>query len=355
MTAERKIRVLVVDDSAFMRKAIQGMLAEDPEIEVVAVARDGREAVEKVLQLKPDVVTMDIEMPVMDGLTALGQIMDRCPVPVLMLSSLTEAGAQATFDALELGALDYIPKHLDDFSFNIFKIKENVVSKVKAVARKRVARKTAAARAVPIVDRRVGLIEHSKFATQKVALVAIGASTGGPSAVQDIIRVMPGGLPLAFVVVQHMPHNFTGPYAKRLDQLSSLDVVEAQDGMPVKNGTVLVAPGGTQMRIVKTGALDAAVKLSNDPIDAIYKPSVDITFQSIAVSYPGRALGVILTGMGADGKNGIKAMKESGSKVLAQDEESCVVYGMPKAVVDAGLQDKIVPLDKMPGEILNMV
>ena len=196
MASFDKIRVLVVDDSSFMRRAIRGMIEDDPDITVIDVARDGREAVEKVKKLKPDVVTMDVEMPVMDGLTALKHIMEECPTPVLMLSSLTVDGAKATFEAFELGALDFIPKHLDDFSFNIFKLQQMVTGKIKAVARKRVVKRARTSRPVKIIDRTIGTAQGSKFSSRHVAIVAIGASTGGPKAVQDVLKRMPADLPV---------------------------------------------------------------------------------------------------------------------------------------------------------------
>ena len=356
MVERQPIRVLIVDDSSFMRKAIKGMIDDDPAIDVIGVARDGREAVQKVKELRPDVVTLDVEMPVMDGLTTLKHIMDECPTPVIMLSSITEDGAQCTFNALDNGAVDFIPKHLDDFSFNIFKIKQGIIDKIKAAAKVRVHRRQpCAAEPIEIEDKRLGEATKHKFATQKVAIVAIGASTGGPRAVQEILSAMPTGLSVAFLVVQHMPGTFTGPYAERLNQISHLNIKEAEDGDKVENGQVLIAPGGTQTRLVRKNALDVRVSLSNTPEDSIYKPSVNISMESVAKCYPGRALGVILTGMGSDGAVGIRDMKEKGSKVIVQDEESCVVYGMPKAVVDEHLEDKIIPLKKMAGEIINMI
>ena len=355
MSEKEPIRVLIVDDSSFMRKAIKGMIEDDPEIHVVGEARDGREAVQKVIELRPDVVTLDIEMPVMDGLSALKKIMEECPTPVLMLSSITEEGAQSTFQALDLGAVDYIPKHLDDFSFNIFKIKKGITDKIKAASKVRVRRHVL--REIPVVleDKRVGAITEEKFATQRVAIVAIGASTGGPRAVQEVLTSMPTGLPVAFLVVQHMPEAFTGAYAERLNQISHLSIKEASDGDKIQSGQVLIAPGGMQTKLVKESALEVRVTVDDSPEDSLYKPSVDISFLTVAKCYPSRALGVILTGMGADGAKGIKAIKKTGGKVLVQDENSCVVYGMPKAIVDEHLEDKIIPLDRMAGEIINMI
>ncbi len=357
--SREKIRVLVVDDSAFMRKAIKGMLDKDPDITVIDVARDGKEAVRKVAELKPDVVTMDVEMPVMDGITALKQIMAETPTPVIMLSSLTVEGAKATLDAFELGALDFIPKNLDDLSFNIFKVQVMITDKIKAVAKTKVTAAVHKKTATKIVDRRIGIKSDSQTVgnhiAHRIALVAIGASTGGPRAVQEVVEALPEGLPVAFIVVQHMPRNFTEPYAERLNHFSHLSVKHAEDGDIIKAGVVYVAPGGYQMRVVKKNALETRLVVEAGPADAIYRPSVDISFKSVAESLPGRAIGVILTGMGNDGMQGMKAIKATGGKTLAQDEESCVVYGMPKAVIDEKIQDKIVSLDNMAGEIVNMV
>ncbi len=354
-----KIKVLVVDDSAFMRKAIRGMLDDDPDITVIDVARNGKEAVTKVAELKPDVVTMDVEMPVMDGITALKLIMAETPTPVIMLSSLTVEGAKATLDAFELGALDFIPKHLDELSFNIFKVKEMITGKIKAVANTRVRKKVHNDSVTTIKDRRIGIKNDAHPAAHhsahRIALVAIGASTGGPKAVQEVIESLPEGLPVAIIIVQHMPRNFTAPYAERLNHFSHLKVKHAENGDIIEPGVVYVAPGGCQMRVVKKNALQARLVIETEPADSIYKPSVDISFKSVAESFPGRALGVILTGMGNDGMQGMKAIKQTGGKTLAQDEASCVVYGMPKAVIDENIQDKIVSLDNMAGEIVNMV
>ncbi len=355
MAEKPPIRVLIVDDSSFMRNAIRRMIEDDPGISVIDVARDGREAVEKVIKLKPDVITLDVEMPVMDGLTALKQIMETCPTPVLMVSSITEEGAQTTFDALDIGAVDFIPKHLDNLSFNIFKIKEGVVGKIKAAARVRVRKRRPAGEPIVLDDKRIGDLSTDKFRSQGIALVAIGASTGGPRAVQDVITVLPEGLPVAFLVVQHMPDLFTAPYAKRLNQLSHLDIKEASSGEKVQNGQVLIAPGGKQTRLVKDGPLNVRVSIEKSPEEILYKPSVDVSLTSVAECYPSRALGVILTGMGSDGAKGIRAIKQSGGKVLVQSEDTCIVYGMPKAIVDEHLEDKVVPIESMAGEIINMI
>jgi len=360
VAAKRKIGVLVVDDSSFMRRMIKKMLNDDPMIDVVGVARDGREALDMVQSLKPDVITLDIEMPRMNGLEALKVIMESNPLPVLMLSSLTDEGAQSTFDALDLGALDYLPKQLDDLSCNIVRIQEELTAKIKSIAHRRVRRRIAErpVKAVGAIASK-GATEArspiSRYRGERIAFIAIGASTGGPRAVQEVLAGMPADLPVGIVVAQHMPANFTGHYAERLNRSCQVEVREAKDGDPITKGTVYIAPGGHQTRLRRRGALNVAIKIDNSPAEAHYRPCVDITLTSAAESYPGRTLGVILTGMGSDGREGVRAIKAGGGRSIAQDEASCIVYGMPKMVADEGLADKVVSIEKIAGEMLNMV
>ncbi len=350
------IKVLVVDDSAFMRKALSSILQEDPEIKVVGTARDGVEAIQMIQDLRPDVVTMDVEMPRMDGITALKEIMQKCPLPVIMVSSLTTEGAKVTLEALELGAVDFIPKNLSELSVNIVKIKGMLLEKIKTIGRRGVIKRK------PVIKTPEKKIETLKVETprvristeRKVGIVSIGTSTGGPKALQEIIPKLPKDFPVPIVIAQHMPPNFTKPFAERLDQLSQLSVKEAEEGEPIKPGMVYVAPGRGHMR-VKRRAIEALVSISEDKEEFIYRPSVDALMLSVAECFPGRSLGIILTGMGNDGAKGCKKIKETGGRVFAQSEETCVVYGMPKAVVDAGIADKVVPLDELVGEIINAV
>ncbi|MEK6758494.1 MAG: chemotaxis response regulator protein-glutamate methylesterase [Deltaproteobacteria bacterium] len=346
-----KIRLLIVDDSALMRKIIKQMAESDPDIEVVGTARDGLEGTEMAAALTPDVITMDVEMPRMTGLEALSIIMHKTPTPVIMLSSLTAEGAKSTFDALEAGAVDYIAKNLATSSFDLMKVQEELVSKIKAVARRRVRAINPGVlkRPEPIVAVR------KSFATQKIAFVAIGASTGGPRAVQEVISKLPGDMTTGLLIAIHMPKAFTGAFAERLNELSALSVKEAVTGDKVLPGHVLLTPGGRQTRIRKRGLMDFCVEVSDEPKDSLYKPCVDIAMKSVAECYPGRSLGVILTGMGHDGLEGMRMIKEKGGKTLAQNEQTCTVYGMPKAVVDAGIADKTAPLDMIAAEILNMI
>jgi len=347
------VKVLIVDDSAFMRNALSSMLSSDPEIKVVGTARDGVEAVEKVALLKPDVVTMDVEMPRLDGLGALRLIMEKTPVPVIMVSSLTAEGAKETLDALEAGAVDFIPKNLSELSINIVKIKAMLLDKVKQIAKKGIVlrkRRPSGAAAVPHT-----LPLTRSTGERRVGILAIGSSTGGPRALQEIIPLLPKEFPVPIVIAQHMPQNFTGPFAERLNQLSQITVREAKAGDQLKPGLALLAPGGSHMRIERKRSLETLVTLGENREDLIYRPSVDELMLSVSECFPGRALGVILTGMGNDGVRGMTALKKSGGRIFAQNEESCVVYGMPKAVVDAGIADKVLAIEEMVGEIINAV
>ncbi|EPR31616.1 response regulator receiver modulated CheB methylesterase [Alkalidesulfovibrio alkalitolerans DSM 16529] len=355
------ITVVVVDDSAFMRKAISAMLEKDPEIKVVDTARNGEEGLEKIRRHQPDVVTLDIEMPVMDGLTALRHIMMEMPRPVLMVSSLTTEGAEATLKAMELGAVDFIPKQLSKVSLDIIKIEDQLRERVKYVAKRRIRalRPTPVARApVPPTSRETAARPESprREAPRPAGpvvrdVVAIGVSTGGPPAVQKVLAGLPGNFPAAILIAQHMPAAFTGPFAKRLDSICQLTVKEAEDGERLTPGTAYVAPGGRHLRIdQKVSRIDLVV--SSEPHEALYKPSANELIRSVAEGVGKRGLGVIMTGMGNDGLEGIRALKGRGGRTLAQNDASCVVYGMPKAIVDAGLADEIVDIEEMSEAIL---
>lgn len=348
-----KVKVLIVDDSAFMRNALSSMLTSDPEIEVIGKARDGVEAIELVEKLRPDIVTMDVEMPRMDGITALKHIMEKNPVPVIMVSSLTVEGAKVTLDALDLGAVDFIPKNLSDLSINIIKIKEILIEKIKHIGRKGLAKKQLR----PLAPK-AEIPKSMPVRTtgeRRINLVAIGTSTGGPKALQEIIPKLPKDFPAPIVIAQHMPPNFTGPFAERLNQLSQINVKEAEEGELIKQGVAYVAPGRGHMRVKRVKGIETILTISENKDEFIYRPSVDALMLSVAEFFPGRSLGVILTGMGNDGLKGLTALKKTGGRVFAQNEETCVVYGMPKAVVDAGIADKVLSIEEMAGEIINAV
>jgi len=343
-------RVLIVDDSSFFRHRLNEILEADPRIEVIGTANNGLEAVKRAAELKPDVITMDIEMPVMDGITAVRKIMQASPVPILMFSSLTTEGAKATFDALEAGAVDFLPKKFDDISKDKEEAKRLLCARVRLISARGLPRTVAPAAAKPAaqpVATRTAASRASAMPTKgNYKIVAIGTSTGGPVALQDVLTKLPATFPLPLILIQHMPATFTPAFAQRLSSLCKIDVREAVDGDELKPGLALLAPGGKQMEvIIKAGK--SVISISDPEPDQTYKPSVDISFDSVAKAYPGKALAIILTGMGSDGREGARALKRGGSKLWSQDEESCVVYGMPAAVAEAGLSDSVLPLSEI--------
>lgn len=362
----KKIRVLVVDDSAFMRKAISMMLESDPEIEVVGNARDGREGVEKVKQLKPDLVTMDVEMPTMDGLSALRIIMEEEPTPVMMVSSITQEGAHATLEALDLGAVDFIPKELSFVSLDIVNIKEDLLKKIKDIARRKTvlmararqrqqwkkttsgSAKVVGAPSTPSKTRRAKQSRRS----HKVDIVALGCSTGGPPALQAVITRLPKNLPVPILIVQHMPPKFTASLAERLNSLSQVTVHEAANGDEALPGHVYIAPGSQHMTLLSS-SVRPIIRTSDKPDNTLHKPSVNVMMESVVNRYRERTLGVILTGMGDDGLVACTALHRQGGKIIAQNEESCVVYGMPRAVVDNGIAEIVAPVEEITEEIMS--
>ncbi|MDH4027601.1 MAG: chemotaxis response regulator protein-glutamate methylesterase [Nitrospirota bacterium] len=348
---EKKINVLIVDDSAFMRNAISSMISSDPEINVIGIARDGIEAVEKVAALKPDIVTLDVEMPRMDGLEALRRIMAENPVPVLMVSSLTTDGAKATLDALDIGAVDFISKNLSDYSISIVKIKDILIEKIKGISRKKPALKKQDHSLKPL-----SMPKPTEYTShRKTAIVAIGTSTGGPRALQQIICRIPKDFPVPILIAQHMPQAFTGPFAERLDQLSEIKVKEAEHGEPILKGVVYIAPGRGHMGLTRTKVTETLIKISEHRTEYIYKPSVDELLLSTVECFFGHVLGVVLTGLGNDGTRGMKEIKNKGGRTIVESEETCVVFGMPRSVIEAGAADKILPINEIAGEIINSV
>jgi len=346
------IKVLVVDDSAFMRKAISTMLEKDPGISVVGTARDGQEGLELVRKLNPDVVTLDIEMPRMDGLTALRHIMMESPRPVLMVSSLTTEGAEATLKAMELGAVDFIPKQLSKVSLDIIKIEKDLIDRVKTVAlRKMRHRPTARPAARKPVAPVVPAAAASRPGRPGRDVVAIGVSTGGPPVVQQILSSLPEDFPAGIVIAQHMPAAFTGPFAARLNTVSKLTVKEAETGDVLKPGHAFVAPGGRHI-VLDQKISRIEIVVTDEPPGEIYKPSANVMISSVAKAVGKRALGVILTGMGNDGCEGIRELKAKGGRALAQSDSTCVVYGMPKAIVDENLADQVVDQDDLAEAIM---
>ncbi|MDR2745061.1 MAG: chemotaxis response regulator protein-glutamate methylesterase [Desulfovibrio sp.] len=352
------IRVLVVDDSTFMRTSLVSLLEEDPEIKVVGTAVDGQDALKKAAALDPDVMTLDVEMPRLDGLATLQELMKTNPLPVLMASALTESGAHSTFKALEYGALDFIPKTMSN-DRNAFG--RELRYKVKAISRKKSL--------VRLRFQRLKLqygssVLHSAPAAQTGTLlspckgprdlVVIGVSTGGPPVVQKILSVLPGDLPACILIAQHMPATFTGPFAKRLDGLCKLSVSEASDGDKYKKGHAYVCPGGRHIGVRMRGPIPEVV-VTEEPRDALYKPSVNVLMETAGKCMGGRTLGVMLTGMGSDGCEGAKVLRKTGGCLVAQSEASCVVYGMPKAVVDEGLANQILDAEDIAQAIVDLV
>lgn len=341
------VKVLVVDDSLVMRKAISRMLSKDANIQVVGTAVDGRDAIEKIEALKPDVITLDIEMPVMDGLEALRQIMSKNPIPVIMMSALTKEGAEITMEALSLGACDYVTKDFANVSSSLAAKETELIVKIKNVAKNKVR---FLLRKLDVTKKPISLNPDQKI---KHEILSIGASTGGPPALQHILSNLPKDFPVPIVIAQHMPKLFTQSFSQRLDAVSQLHVKEAEENEPLVPGVALIAPGNTHVALRRKGR-EVVIEFVSGA-QYIYRPSVDLLMSSTAEAYEAQSIGVILTGMGNDGLNGMKEMKSKNGYVIAQDEETCVVYGMPKAVVTAKLADVILPIDKISEEIMRVL
>jgi len=342
-----RTKVLIVDDSALMRQMLSEIIGGYDDFEVVGVAHDPYIARDKIKALNPDVLTLDVEMPRMDGLTFLENLMRLRPMPVLMVSSLTKKNAETTLRALELGAVDFVTKPVAQTSEDLAAYGEMIVEKLRATA----SAGTPRARGVRDRSRTPSSSVQSTFRTGQ--FVAIGASTGGTEALRDVLVQLPDSFP-PVLVVQHMPEMFTKMFAKRLDSLCKITVTEALQGERVVRGHAYIAPGDKHMRLARQGD-HFVVSLDQDPPVNRHRPAVDVLFHSIAEIAGKNAVGVILTGMGADGKSGIRALKEAGARTLAQDRDSCVVFGMPKAAIDTGCVDAIVPIEEMAEEILRSV
>ncbi len=347
-----RIKVLVVDDSAFMRKIITEILTTSSEIEVIGRAKNGQEAIEKVTRLRPDVVTMDIEMPVLDGLQALGYIMSECPTRVIMLTAAESKQGDLTMTAFQYGAVDFIQKPSGSISLDMEKIKDELIRKVLAAAHVDIHK------LIFIEEKRIRkerTVPIQKIRTKKILI--IGSSTGGPRALQHVIPLLPVDLRIPVLVVQHMPAGFTKSLAERLNSQSVLKVREAAEGDIIETGTVLIAPGDFHM-IVKqqkiNGELREVIGLSKgDKVQGV-RPSIDVLLESVAKIYGQNSIGVILTGMGSDGSNGIRKLKLAGGKVIAEDESTCVVYGMPRSVIEQKLADYILPIHKIAESIVQI-
>jgi two-component system chemotaxis response regulator CheB len=344
MSKARVLRVLVVDDSAYVRKVVSQLLSRSPFLEVVGTARDGHEALERTVELAPDVITCDLIMPNLDGVGFVREQMSRKPVPIVILSVASESG-ELVLSALDAGAVDVVQKPTALASDRLLEISDDLIAKVKAAADARVRppSSTSEPAAMPSASR------------GGVDIVVLGISTGGPQALRALIPRLPAALSVPLAVVLHMPVGYTELYARKLNELSALNVVEATAGLEVQKGTVLIAPAGRHLSMRRAADGTVLTHLDVRPLDTPHRPSVDVLFQSAADVYAGRVLGVVMTGMGSDGREGAAWIKAKGGRVLTEAEESCVVYGMPRSVVEAGLSDRSVGLDEMADAILGQL
>lgn len=340
-----KIKVLVVDDSALMRRLLVEFLTSDPQIEVVGSAPDPFVARDKIKQLNPDVLTLDVEMPRMDGLTFLENLMRLRPMPVVMVSSLTERGAEITLQALELGAVDFVTKPKIDLEAGIRQYADDLIAKIKSASRARIRGiNTLSAPIKPSGTKRM-------FRTTE-KLIAIGSSTGGTEAIKDVLMGMPADAP-AIVITQHIPAAFSGPFAQRMDRSCAMRVCEAQNGQQIVPGHVYIAPGDWHLRVVRDGARYVCRLDQTAPVNR-HRPSVDVLFQSVTENAGTNAVGAILTGMGDDGARGLLAMRQAGCRTLVQDEASSVVWGMPGAAFKLGAAEQVLPLSRIAEALLEL-
>ncbi len=338
-----RIRVMVVDDSAFMRRVISDILSESEDLHVIATARDGRDALSKLEKLKPDVITLDLEMPVLNGLEVLKEIMSGKPIPVVMLSSHTHHGSRATIDALALGAVDFVAKPAPGKEMT--SVGEDLKRKIRMAARATFSSQSKKPQQ-PGNDSQAAV--HPKF---QCALVAIGASTGGPGALEKVLTALPADFPVPVIVTQHMPAGFTGAFADRLDSLCKIKVKEAKHGEKLQKGTAYIAPGGFHMEINN----DARIDLNQNPPVEHVRPSVNVMLASAIKVYGGKIIGVILTGMGKDGADAMAALKKCGGKTVVQDETTSVIFSMPKAVIERNAADVIAPIQEIADILIQWV
>jgi two-component system chemotaxis response regulator CheB len=347
------IRILIIDDSVVIRKLLSDCLAADPEIEVVAAASRGHIGLARIPQVQPDLITLDIEMPEMSGLETLREIRATYPrLPVIMFSTLTERGAATTLDALALGASDYVtkPSNVGSAAAALERVRSDLIPKIKALCKRATPSRSEPA-ALPLAERRI----HPVRSTGVVEALAIGVSTGGPNALAQLIPALPADLGVPIVIVQHMPPVFTRILAERLSKLGPFRVREGQSGETVRAGEVWIAPGGQHMRVQRQAKGGVAIELNEDPPENSCRPAVDVLFRSVAETWGGQSLAVVLTGMGQDGWRGAEAIRLTGGQILAQDEESSVVWGMPGYVVRAGLADAVLPPKALAGEVARRV
>jgi two-component system chemotaxis response regulator CheB len=348
----RRTRVLVVDDSAFMRAALTRMIDCESDLEVVASACSGSEALEKIATLDPDVVTLDVSMPGLDGLGTLRCIMSQFPRPVLMVSAATEKDAETSLAALSIGAFDCVPKQLSSASLDILHIRPSLLAKIRAAAHTRnppLSQRAPMRKTPPS-----GGFARNRVLVVEPKVVAIGTSTGGPKALEQILPRIPRDFPVPILIVQHMPAGFTGPFAKRLNSLCSIAVHEAMNGESIERGVAYIAPAGFHMLVtLRLSNSRFSLSLESQPEDALHIPSIDVLMNSVAEVFHDRAIGVIMTGMGSDGAVGMSAIFRQGGLTIGQDEASCTVYGMPRVCARLGVLDRIVPLAEIPTHIIH--
>ncbi len=344
-----KVRVLVVYDSFLMRKIISDIINSDPGLEVVDKAKDGKEALEKMLALSPDVVTLDVNLPLLDGISVLEEIMQNHPTRVIMLSAYTRAGTSTTIRALELGALDFIAKPSGEVSLDLPKLKDEIISKIKLASTIDLGKFLSLSE-----RRRMVLARRAEKPLALKKLVVIGASSGGPKAILEIMQDIPPSLPAAFLIIQHMPRGFTLSFAERLSWQSGIKTKEAEEGDIILAGKAFVAPAGYHMVLEKQNE-QLKVNLTEEALVNFVRPSIDVTMTSIAEVFGSNVIGVILTGMGKDGLEGARNIKQKGGLIIIQDEETSVVWGMPKVIYEAGLADKVLPISKIADAIIENI
>ncbi|MBF0543178.1 MAG: chemotaxis response regulator protein-glutamate methylesterase [Candidatus Riflebacteria bacterium] len=345
---KKVIKLLIVDDSAFMRAALERMLKDEPDISVIASASNGKEAIEKAMRLRPDVITLDIEMPVMDGLQALRELMRMLPLPVIMLSGLTQQGARAAFQALELGAVDFIGKPGSGLSLNIFELKEQLLTKIRTAA-------SSSPQPGKIFVSKEGFHHNNSnpgiFSPDR--LIVIGASTGGPPAIETLLSTFPAIFSASIVIAQHMPPVFTNALAQRLNSICKIKVKEALDGEILQNSIAYICPGGLQTKIVKLSNGNAAFQIFHEPREKCrFSPTIDLLFESGLNVYGRKCLGVILTGMGEDGVAGLRKIYDAGGLTIVQDKTTSVVFGMPKAAAEAGAASRVLPITEIAHDLI---
>ncbi|MER2048014.1 chemotaxis response regulator protein-glutamate methylesterase [Solibacillus sp. FSL W7-1472] len=375
MSNLQKTKLLVVDDSAFMRKLISDFFSDHLHIEVIGAARNGKDAIKKIEQLKPDVVTMDVEMPEMNGMEALKEIMQKYPLPVIMLSSTTKRGAENTLMAMEYGAVDFVAKPSGSISLDLHKIKDELVRKVEEASKVTVSKLRKPYEKSTVVSRTIRQPLHNEESklksmtkptikidvpTQKTEwsktskkIILIGTSTGGPRALQEVITKIPANVDAPILIVQHMPAGFTKSLAARLDQLSEIHVKEAEQGDLLQKGTAYIAPGGYHLKLRKVGSAFAVVLDNQEPPRAGHRPSVDVLFEDVSQYSEFDKIAVIMTGMGYDGSKGLVSLKKTGNvTAIAESAETCIVYGMPKAAVETQLVDEVADVDDIARTIM---